>query len=173
MDERVKAGLEAGVVSLLFFWTGYLTFLLAGFLAVDFGEKVIRNTKDVIVSSLVAAIPCMALYFFIFNYVGDYLGGIFVMPTVAAAVSLGAGLFRAKLRLRIPLSLKDILKIPLVHRTLCPICGEKVEKNWKFCPNCKSSLELIVCPHCGRANSSTAARCQTCGGSLAEGTKVY
>lgn len=173
MDERIKAGLKAGIASLLGIWTGYLVFLLAGFLAVDFGEKTIQDTRDVALTSLVAASPCMIIHFLICIYLGEYVEGVVIMPTAAVVLSLGAALFRAKLKLGTSIRLKEILELPIAHRGVCPVCGRRVESTWQFCPYCRSSLELIICPHCRYANPSTTARCQNCGSSLSEGTKVY
>ncbi len=46
--------------------------------------------------------------------------------------------------------------------TVCQVCG-KPAGNGKFCNNCGASLELNICPACGRENARGVKFCNQCG----------
>jgi hypothetical protein len=59
----------------------------------------------------------------------------------------------------------------------CPECGVKIEKNYKFCANCGTSLKgepraevrpsysgpVVMCNNCGEENPADAYECSSCG----------
>lgn len=53
-----------------------------------------------------------------------------------------------------------------VKKTKCWKCGEEVDADAKFCPNCGASLSPIKCPKCGFVNSPGAKFCSSCGYNL-------
>ena len=183
MNERVKAGLKAGgvwaictiMLNLFFFYSiiVWIFCFIPGVLAVHFGRNNIRNIKDAVVSSLIAAIFSWFLsgiissflfsrYFFLF-----FLGIDLVIPIVMS--SLG-GITYAKYRLKISATGQ---KKPNLLRVSCPGCNRKIEPDWKVCPYCKTDLEPNICPYCGYGNYRVAARCQNCGVPFKDETRVY
>lgn len=60
----------------------------------------------------------------------------------------------------------------------CPECGIKLEKEYKFCPNCGTSFgsekgtgagKFIICSNCGEENPASNYECSSCGISLKKG----
>ncbi len=44
----------------------------------------------------------------------------------------------------------------------CPVCGEPVRENWKFCPACETPLGSLVCPQCRAEIRENWKRCPEC-----------
>ncbi len=44
----------------------------------------------------------------------------------------------------------------------CPVCGEPVRENWKFCPACETPLNTLVCPQCKAKIRENWKRCPEC-----------
>jgi hypothetical protein len=185
MDERVKAGLKAGVVSWITLLLGPTAFLIAGILAVDIGRIHIHDQDDVFVSSLVAGIICTSLYSLILFSIGSSIAAAIFFP-VAGILSLIGGFIYARYRLGISIDVQKILrtlkdvqqgKVPLhVERHSAkfrPGCNKKIEGDWKVCPYCRRELEQVFCPHCGCANTIGTRYCQRCRSPLGDGTVIY
>lgn len=51
--------------------------------------------------------------------------------------------------------------VPNKNRDTCPTCNKEVQKDWKVCPFCKTSLP-IICP-CGRKIEPDWKYCPICG----------
>ncbi len=61
----------------------------------------------------------------------------------------------------------------------CTSCGYKVEKEYKYCPNCGNELNLplreenkgavVLCKNCGEENPASAFECNSCGAALKKG----
>lgn len=168
MDDRIKIGLKAGLVSLPALIASYGVFVITGMLVIEFGQNTLRSTTDVVVSSLIAAIPSMALCSLISVSEGNYISGILFMPTFACILTTSIALLIARFQLGIPIDINEILRNPIFHRVVCPACGKRVKGTWAFCPHCTAALGITVCPRCGHANPSSADRCLICEVSLEE-----
>jgi len=192
MDERVKAGLKAGVISWIALIMWPLAFLMAGVMAVEFGKAFIRNQEDVALSSLTAGMSCVVLYSFIRFMGGEIFIAVVVFPFIAGIFSLIGGAIYAEYRLGISIDVQKLARIPegLQNRLnppayakrpvskkfpkkFCPGCGRKIEIDWKVCPYCREELGFNVCPHCGYMNPSAVNRCQRCGVPFRNGTVTY
>lgn len=51
-------------------------------------------------------------------------------------------------------------------KTVCPNCGEPVEKTWKICPACETLLIALQCPQCKAPVKEHWKRCPECEASL-------
>ncbi|MFA5092307.1 MAG: zinc ribbon domain-containing protein [Candidatus Paceibacterota bacterium] len=51
------------------------------------------------------------------------------------------------------------------RQTMCPECG-KPAGNGKFCVNCGTSLDMLVCAKCGAKNPAGTRFCGECGETL-------
>lgn len=59
-----------------------------------------------------------------------------------------------------------------VRKNKCPRCGNPVEKDWKFCPECEISLSEGVCPACGKPVEPEWKLCPFCGRKLERQAKA-
>lgn len=168
MDKRVNIGLKAGLLSLPALIANYGVFVITGMLVVEFGQNTLRNTTDVVVSSLIAATPSMALCSLISVSEGNYVSGILFIPALACILTTSAALLIARFQLGIPIDINEILRNPIFHKIICPGCGRKVKGTWAFCPHCTAAIRTIVCPRCGHENPSSADLCLICEASLKE-----
>lgn len=185
MDEKVKAGLKAGVISWITLIVGPIAFLIAGVIAVDFARTSIRNQEDVVVLSLMAGMTCMVVYSLILISIGEISAAVLFIPLTAGILSIIGGVVYAKYRYGIPIhikmlrpSIQNALEIPSrakksISPKFCPGCGRNVEPDWKICLYCKTDLERAVCLHCGSANPFPSVRCQTCGFPSEDRTVIY
>jgi len=71
--------------------------------------------------------------------------------------SLAGRITGAKLEIEFQNKWKKLLEIPQ-----CPNCGELIEKEYKFCPHCRTKLKNI-CSSCGREVSPDFTLCPFCG----------
>jgi uncharacterized Zn finger protein (UPF0148 family) len=65
------------------------------------------------------------------------------------------------------LSEKQVEQRNTTTRTQCPQCGRRVQKTWKFCPDCSAALER-VCAQCGASVKPEWRFCPHCTASLTE-----
>ena len=170
MDERVKAGLKAGILcgiaSLVMYFVPFLfmdfflsfivggLFLFApGILAVHSSKAVIKNRNDVIVSTVVSG-----LVFFLCTILllvlplisqnmwskGEYIliisGSLIIVLPITLGISVVGGLLYAKLK----------LGVPLIGKKVVP-SGIQPPPYQTHCPRCRNRIDItwISCPYCG------------------------
>jgi hypothetical protein len=129
----------------------------AGILAVHFGKKTIKNTKDVIISVMTAGVASSLFYMVLiivflqflliesvfsdelFLYeellaVMIFLHGVLGL-SITIVYALFAGVVYALVK-GVPVGGRNLRR-----RLRCPQCGRQIEKHWLFCPYCRCVLE--------------------------------